>query len=46
MAFTTYLLVKRPDGTAPTHYFAQVPASGRCEAEGAAGGRAVLDERT
>ncbi len=23
-----YLLVKRPDGTAPTHYFAQVPAGG------------------
>lgn len=36
----------RPDGTAPTHYFAQVPAGGRWEAEGVAGGWAVLDKRT
>lgn len=38
--------VMRPDGTAPTHYFAQVPAGGRWEAEGVAGGWAVLDKRT
>jgi len=36
----------RPDGTAPEHYFAQVPAGGRWEAEGVAGGWAVLDKRT
>lgn len=38
--------VMRPDGTAPTHYFAQVPAGGRWESEGVAGGWAVLDKRT
>jgi len=38
--------VMRPDGTAPTHYFAQVPAGGRWEAEGVAGGWGVLDKRT
>jgi hypothetical protein len=36
----------RPDGTTPTHYFAQVPAGGRWEAEGLAGGWAVLEKRT
>ena len=38
--------VMRPDGTPPAHYFAQVPAGGRWEAEGVAGGWAVLDRKT
>jgi len=35
----------RPDGSLPTHYFAQVPTGGKWEADGMAGGWAVLDKR-
>jgi len=38
--------VMRSDGTPPAHYFAQIPAGGRWEAEGVAGGWAVLDKKT